>query len=269
MHVKERVGKSRVVPRCNKCQHESSKPPVPTTSSTISADIALRQSTQKRLPMATSRTDDSKDFRKIELQSPEDLRYLLSQAERVALQKVDSRLPPGTAEESERERVKALVLQYVHATFSLAQPNITINGLPSLPIEDYQKPVDEYEPFDARLNEEVATLHAKVEQRILDNAKLRRSVPAVVARGFETAVKEEERKEGRLARAWEKTVEERVKAAQGDFETLGMGAEVDAQAEKRAREGLKSLKRRFPDVAGKLERADKAAGFVVENAEGK
>jgi kinetochor protein Mis14/NSL1 len=219
--------------------------------------------------MATARTDESKDFRKIELQSPEDLRYLLSQAERVALQKVDSRLPPGTADEAERERVKTLVLQYVHATFSLAQPNITINGLPSLPLEEYRKPVDEYEPFDARLNAQVADMHAKVEQRILDNAKLRRCVPPVVASGFASAVKEEERKEGRLVRGWEKTVEERVKAAEGDFEAMGMGAEVDVEAEKRAREGLTSLKRRFPDVAGKLERAGKAARFVVENAEGK
>jgi len=55
---------------------------------------------------------DSKDFRKIELQSPEDLRYLLSQITEVARSSIDQHLPPGAAAADDplRKRVEEEVL---------------------------------------------------------------------------------------------------------------------------------------------------------------
>ncbi|KAI9798579.1 MAG: hypothetical protein M1833_004716 [Piccolia ochrophora] len=76
--------------------------------------------------------------RKIELQSPDDLRYLHTNVSRAAREKLDLHLPPSAApagEDALRRRVEEIVDEYVSSTFSLAAPSISVNGLdcPALP----------------------------------------------------------------------------------------------------------------------------------------
>ncbi|KFY40454.1 hypothetical protein V494_03490, partial [Pseudogymnoascus sp. VKM F-4513 (FW-928)] len=68
--------------------------------------------------------------RKIELQEPDDLRYLLANTRRVAGEKVDIALPPIEGEDALREKVEELVNSYVTKTFTLAASNTLINGHP-------------------------------------------------------------------------------------------------------------------------------------------
>ena len=47
--------------------------------------------------------------RKVELQSPDDLQYLISNVRRAANEKIDKDLPPIEGEDTMRRRVEALV----------------------------------------------------------------------------------------------------------------------------------------------------------------
>lgn len=59
--------------------------------------------------------------RKIELQSPDDLQYLISNVRRDALEKIDRDLPPIEGEDRMRRRVEDLV-QEVHSRFPFLCP---------------------------------------------------------------------------------------------------------------------------------------------------
>lgn len=71
--------------------------------------------------------------RKIELQSPEDLTFLINNVRRAATEHVTAAFPPvegqDDAEEDElRVRIEKLVDDYISQTFTLAAPNLSING---------------------------------------------------------------------------------------------------------------------------------------------
>ncbi|KAI5855465.1 hypothetical protein BZA05DRAFT_240456 [Tricharina praecox] len=218
---------------------------------------------------------DSKEFRKIELQSPEDLRYLLSQITEVARSNIDQHLPSGAVSATDplRQRVEEEVLQFITRTFTLAQPSISVNGLPSLSPSAYTaaEPVDEYEAFDGRLHTRVAELTAQVEQRTLQNANFRRVVPKAVVGAYEHAIDGEERSAARLRRGWEAKLAE-VEGAGGDGEGAGLVRDVDRREEvestrRRATEALQRLKGTVPEVGGRLEKAVLAADYVIEKRE--
>lgn len=63
--------------------------------------------------------------RKIELQAPADLTYLVANVSRAARAKIDTHLPPDAAPESGedalRRRVEALVEEYIRRTFEGAK----------------------------------------------------------------------------------------------------------------------------------------------------
>ena len=71
--------------------------------------------------------------RKIELQSPADLSYLIANVSRAARAKIDTHLPPDAAPESGedalRRRVEVLVEEYIRKTFEGAKEGISVNGL--------------------------------------------------------------------------------------------------------------------------------------------
>lgn len=71
--------------------------------------------------------------RKIELQAPADLTYLVSNVSRAARTKIDTHLPPDAAPESGedalRRRVEALVEEYIRKTFEGAKEGISVNGM--------------------------------------------------------------------------------------------------------------------------------------------
>lgn len=72
--------------------------------------------------------------RKIELQAPADLTYLIANVNRAAREKIDKHLPPDATPEGEdamRKRVEQLVDDYIRSTFHAAKDNMTINGMDS------------------------------------------------------------------------------------------------------------------------------------------
>ena len=76
--------------------------------------------------------------RKVELQSPADLSYLIANVTRAAREKIDTHLPPDAAPEGEdamRKRVEQLVDEYIRSTFDASKPNISINGMDSREME--------------------------------------------------------------------------------------------------------------------------------------
>ena len=79
-----------------------------------------------------------KAHRKIELQSPADLTYLIANVTRAAREKIDTHLPPDAAPEGEdalRKRVEQLVDAYIRNTFDAAKDNVSINGMDSREME--------------------------------------------------------------------------------------------------------------------------------------
>lgn len=71
--------------------------------------------------------------RKIELQAPADLTYLIANVSRAARAKIDTHLPPDAAPESGedalRRRVEVLVEEYIRKTFEGAKEGISVNGM--------------------------------------------------------------------------------------------------------------------------------------------
>ena len=76
--------------------------------------------------------------RKVELQSPADLTYIIAKVTAAAREKIDRHLPPDAAPEGEdamRQRVEELVDEYVRGTFAAAKENVSINGMDSKEME--------------------------------------------------------------------------------------------------------------------------------------
>ncbi|KAL8375905.1 hypothetical protein RB595_007163 [Gaeumannomyces hyphopodioides] len=154
--------------------------------------------------------------RKVELQSPEDFAYLLGNVRRAAQESIGAAFPPveGAGEDELRVRIEELVNEYIAKTFTLAAPNISINGLPVpdslLPKappkpngkkqrrgrsnnnnnnnnnntnnpEDEEKEEVVYEPFDARLRDRIPDLLREEEDLLREIAALKRRVPAAAA----------------------------------------------------------------------------------------
>ncbi|KFY92570.1 hypothetical protein V498_04859, partial [Pseudogymnoascus sp. VKM F-4517 (FW-2822)] len=143
--------------------------------------------------------------RKIELQEPDDLRYLLANTRRVAGSKIDIALPPIEGEDVLRQKVEELVNSYVTKTFSLAAPNALINGHPVAADSSLLAPegaaeaevVEEYEPFSEALRDRAAKLLRTEEELLLEVGQLRREAPARAAAAWkeELARDEEEGEE--------------------------------------------------------------------------
>jgi len=87
--------------------------------------------------------------RKVELQSPADLAYLIANVSRAARTKIDTHLPPDAAPESGedalRRRVEALVEEYIRQTFEGAKEGMEINGMGAGEMEEVLKRVGEGE----------------------------------------------------------------------------------------------------------------------------
>jgi kinetochor protein Mis14/NSL1 len=87
--------------------------------------------------------------RKVELQAPADLAYLIANVSRAARAKIDTHLPPDAAPESGedalRRRVEALVEEYIRKTFEGAKEGMEINGMGAGEMEEVLKRVGEGE----------------------------------------------------------------------------------------------------------------------------
>ncbi|KAF8250298.1 hypothetical protein K440DRAFT_659725 [Wilcoxina mikolae CBS 423.85] len=218
-------------------------------------------------------------MRPIELQSPEDLRHLINKLQSVASEKIQKQLP--VSDDPLRKRVDELVsevpfpplfppryltgIKYVLNTFRLALPNITINALEPLPLESYLQPVEEYEPYDQRLHESVTALHQKIEKRTLQIAAMRREKPELLRQAFEEELAAEERRGENLRRGWEEELR-KEREEEVVVREVERWEEVE-MVRNRALTGLEELKTGLPRVVGRLERAGRAAGYVLEKRE--
>ncbi|KAI9147698.1 Kinetochore protein mis14 [Paramyrothecium foliicola] len=211
--------------------------------------------------------------RRIELQAPEDLTYLVTNVRNAAAARINEAFPHVDGHEGKyelREQVEALVNEYINKTFSLAAPNLTINGLPvsadqflassSAPAA----PEPAYEPFDTRKRRRVADLVTQEEKLLEEVAALKRSVPA------RAAAEQAERMTAGLKRDND-AVEERVaragREAEASVASMALSPlERQAVVEedfRRTVEGLGRLKRDMPAVVAKMERAKVAGEYAI------
>ncbi|KAI5863682.1 hypothetical protein GGS23DRAFT_620476 [Durotheca rogersii] len=255
--------------------------------------------------------DASGAHRPIELQTPDDLAYLVANVRRAAAARLDEAFPPlagggaaeGTAGEDElRTRIEELVDEYIARTFSLAGPNLSINGLPVEDISpflsgdggggggawstDPLRPDEVYEPFDARKRARVEELAREEEDLLRDIAHLKKSVPAAAAAAWADAARrgvadDEAALAAANARAAGAYAAHPAPAAEGEprpqapepapasllgVEALALDPDRRADAERAYRDavrGLGRLKREMPSVVARMERARGAGEYVI------
>ncbi|KAI5921937.1 hypothetical protein F4810DRAFT_308689 [Camillea tinctor] len=229
--------------------------------------------------------------RKIELQAPEDLAYLLANVRRAAAARLDEAFPPveggAQGEDELRTRIEELVNEYITQTFTLAAPNLSINGLPVEPSRflsgeggissDPNVPDEVYEPFDARKRARVEDLTREEEDLLRDIAALKKSVPSAAAAAWAEAarrsVKEDEEALVKMNAATTTTTQEGGSGGDGERggEEEGKGVvleklerQEDVEASYGAAvQGLGRLKREMPSVVARMERARGAGEYVV------
>ncbi|ESZ90348.1 hypothetical protein SBOR_9267 [Sclerotinia borealis F-4128] len=211
--------------------------------------------------------------RKIELQSPDDLQYLVVNVKRVAKEMIDRDLPPIEGEDAMRTLVEEIVSEYIQKTFNTASPSISINGMsPPRKLLDQthtEKDIieerEEHEPFDGQLWEKAKALAIREEELVEQVAALRRNVPGVVVEregGWKRGVEGEEME----IEGW------REKLGEDDDDDDGGGLDLGLQWNERQVQvegdwergitGLQGLKRGLPEVGARRERVGRAEEYV-------
>ncbi|KAJ4145829.1 hypothetical protein LMH87_004661 [Akanthomyces muscarius] len=231
--------------------------------------------------------DDSEDGqRRIELASPKDFAFLIANVRAAAAEHLHAAFPPQSdgGEDELRNEIEAIVDDYIDRTFTLAAPNLSINGLPVDPA-DFFKPASRssgrkssippvapddsiaYEPFDADKRQRVAELVSQEEQLLEQVAAMKRAVPADVAAAMAAQLDAAAaRDEAQLQRGLEAaTRRRREDAGQGEDALLLRSLERQEGVEERFRGAvgaLGRLKRDMPSVVAKMERARVAGEYV-------
>ncbi|TGJ87467.1 hypothetical protein E0Z10_g1267 [Xylaria hypoxylon] len=221
--------------------------------------------------------------RKIELQVPEDLAYLVANVRRAAAARIDEAFPPvdDSTEDKLRTRIEELINEYIIKTFSLAAPNLSINGLPvdashflsptssSNPLVN-SEPEEVFENFDARKRARVEALTTEEEDLLRDIAHLKKSVPGTVAGAWAEAarkgVKEDEEALEKVNLAATQfgnpTTSDSSTGSGLAITPLERQGDVETSFEDAVR-GLGRLKKEMPAVVARMERARKAGEYVV------
>lgn len=142
--------------------------------------------------------DTSTAHRKIELQAAEDFSYLIANVRRAAAEHMNEAFPPvdstsaGQGGDELRVQIEKAVDEYIVRTFSLAAPNLTINGLDVKDSSPFlsggggegntsDEPEEKYEPFDGRKREKVENLSRQEEDLLRDIAALKKKLPGQAA----------------------------------------------------------------------------------------
>ncbi|TAQ84711.1 hypothetical protein B7494_g6958 [Chlorociboria aeruginascens] len=213
--------------------------------------------------------DNMAEFhRKIELQSPDDLQYLIANARRAADEKIDKDLPPIEGEDKMRARVEELVHQYITTVFRTTSKNITINGLDPSPqlvnaaLSDntFGASIEEHEPFDSKLFEKAKKLALEEEELLEEIALLRRNMPGKTVENMKATYRDGiAADESEMNRVLERVNEEQM---EGFGKQMSGGREMEENWKKGAK-GLERLKRAMPETVAKKERADRAENYVL------
>lgn len=227
--------------------------------------------------------------RKIELQSPADLTYLIANVTRAAREKIDKHLPPDATPEGEdamRKRVEQLVDEYIRSTFNAAKDNVSINGMDSREMEaELAKAregegaslcnrrmirrrivlimITEIEAFDTKLAQRIQALSAQIESQTLHLANLRRTAPEETAQRFqESFTQSSEEDDARLQRLAEQQLEN-AKASKVDVGEMERMDEVQSTYQS-GTENLNNLKSGLGGTVAKMERAQAAVDYLEE-----
>lgn len=205
----------------------------------------------------------STTHRKIELQSPQDLTYLIANITTHAHQRLASKLPANASPELRRQ-TQALIDQYIASLIDSAKPSISINGLDATdPSLTSLLETEELDPFDTKLAQRVQSLSAQIESQTLQLANLRRKAPQETAQAFiKSFEKQSEEYEERL----KLDREARMEAAKGvsvDVGEVERVEEMEATLE-RGRSDLEALKASVGPTVERMEKARKAVEVVEE-----
>ncbi|KAK4461078.1 hypothetical protein QBC42DRAFT_227951 [Cladorrhinum samala] len=239
--------------------------------------------------------DEAAAQRRIELQSPEDLTYLINNVRKAALDSINAAFPPveidGDAppEEDElRNQIEKLVNDYITKTFTLALPSLTINGLPlkTLPPQSRSpsspsasgkssshhhqqnqppEPEIQYEPFDPRKRDRIEQLVSEEEDLLRSIAQLKRKVPQATApkwlEGTRAGMRSDEEAAEQLV---QRVKDEGQESGRRALEGMGPLERQESVEEsfRAAVEGLARLKRDMPASVAKMERARVAGSYV-------
>ncbi|KAA6408806.1 MAG: hypothetical protein FRX48_07150 [Lasallia pustulata] len=192
--------------------------------------------------------------RKIDLQSPSDLTYLLSNIHAAAQQKLDQAIPPSAAPNGEDDAFRTKVEHLVHQH----QRPRRLPSLLSLPNPNpAPKPTNPTTRAVSRLH----ALYAQLELETARVAELRREAPAAAAKAYMDRLNQElEEEEEVVERLREKV---RAEASVGvEMEGVGLERAEDVRRTwEGALEGLTGLGRVTETVA-RCERAERAAEVV-------
>lgn len=239
--------------------------------------------------------DDAQLQRRIELQDHQDLAYLLSNVRDAATARINEAFPQiagQTGKDDLRTQIEALVndvrtspsahqpsprpyprrqtnwqWQYINETFSLAAPNLSINGLDVRPDSFLQHQDDSdaqsYEPFDTEKRRKVANLIAQEEKLLEEVAALKRSIPAEAAEQHANHIDD-------MAKRDEQLFQDRLagisSGANVQFNVAALDRQDGVEAQFRtAVEALERLKRDMPSVVAKMDRARVAGEYVVND----
>ncbi|RMY50866.1 hypothetical protein D0865_06658 [Hortaea werneckii] len=210
--------------------------------------------------------------RKIELQSPADLTYLIANVSRAAREKIDKHLPPDAAPEGEdamRKRVEQLVeelRQYIRNTFNAAKNSMSINGMDSREMDAELAKAqegEEIEPFDTKLAQRIQNLSAQIEQRTLDLANLRRNAPAETSKRFQDSfAKQTEDYDTRLQKDEQLKLDE-ARNTHMEIEEMERLDEMQ-NAWTKGTEQLQELRTGLGSTVARMEKAEKAVGVLEE-----
>ncbi|KAM0324775.1 hypothetical protein ACHAQA_007739 [Verticillium albo-atrum] len=216
---------------------------------------------------------ESTEQRRIELQAPEDLAYLLTNVRRAAQDHLNDAFPPmegNPGDEDElRIQIEKHVTDYINKTFTHAAPNLSLNGLPAEPkvflapdaaAQQKLAPRLEYEPWDARLRQRVEDLARQEEELLNEIAALKKTVPSHVAGEQARRLKEAVERDGEAL-----AERKRLAGLEGAEIEIGMLERQDGVegAHQGAVEGLGRVKREMPSTVAKMERARVAGEYVV------
>jgi kinetochor protein Mis14/NSL1 len=168
-------------------------------------------------------------------------------------------------------------LQYIKQTFTLAAPNLTINGLPVEPARFLStdaadtsatnpRESEQYEPFDGRKRQRVEELAREEEDLLREIAALKRRVPSAAATAYADAFREATAAdEALLGNIRRETLAKATQEAQLDgleLTTLERQSSVE-KAFASAVGSLERLKKDMPATVAKMERARVAGEYVV------
>lgn len=235
--------------------------------------------------------DTSLAHRKIELQSAEDFSYLIANVRRAAAAHINEAFPPVDPSTTQggddelRQQIEVLVDEYITRTFTLAAPNLRVNGLPVTDPGPFlsggdgkkkDEPEEQHEPFDGQKRERVEMLVREEEDLLRDIAALKRKVPGATAGSWGERVRGgiegdervlEQRKEEivRMVRegGWDEEGKgKKSKGMLGDVKPLERQEDVE-RAFGGAVSMLGRLKGDMPATVAKMERARVAGEYVV------